>query len=370
MTQLHNAMIPFFGLAREHSAFSKEYLSILKKSFLSGKVLQGKEIQKLELKLAKLHNRKYAVAVNSCTDALYFSLLSLNLKENDEVLVTNFSYIASASSIVRANLKPVVVDVNNSYNTDLKIAKKLITKKTKALLYVHLFGQMGNPKEILQFCKENNLVLIKDVAQAFGAKREKKFAGSLGRISCMSFDPTKIIAAPGSGGAVLCDRKEDYERIKKLRYHGKSSNGKFQNLGFNSQMPSITAALILHKLDKNEEWKNKRLKIAEYYIDNLENFVHVPFAESIESHVYHKFVIQVKSQKKLINHLESSKIQSMIHYKNTLSSNNYLKKYVKDKNYLKKSEGFTKKVISLPIHPFLKSEEIEKITETVKKFFN
>tara|TARA_Y100000591_G_scaffold327892_1_gene353265 strand:- start:1443 stop:2534 length:1092 start_codon:yes stop_codon:yes gene_type:complete len=363
-------MIPFFGLAREHKAFSREYLSILKKSFLSGKVLQGKEIQSLEIKLANLHKRKYAVAVNSCTDALYFSLLSLNLKENDEVLVTNFSYVASASSIVRANLKPVFVDVNNSYNTDLKIAKKLITKRTKVLLYVHLFGQMGSPKEILEFCKENNLILIEDVAQAFGAERENKFAGSLGRISCVSFDPTKIIAAPGSGGAILCDRKDDYEKIKKLRYHGKSSNGKFQNIGFNSQMPSITAALILHKLNKNEEWRDKRLKIAKYYIDNLENFVNVPFAESLESHVYHKFVIQVKNQKKLIDHLESRNIQSMIHYKNTLSSNNYLKKYVKNRNYLKKSEGLTKRVVSLPIHPFLRSVEIEKITETVKKFIS
>ena len=249
-------LIPFFGVKRENYKYKKIYSKIINNSLATGNSLQGREVANLEMKLAKIHKRNYAVTVNSCTDALFFSLKLLRLKPGTEVLVTNYSYIASASSIIRANLVPRFVDIENDYNMSLENIEKFINKKTKVILYVHLFGKMGNIIKLKKICKKNKLILIEDVAQAFGAKFKKIIAGQTGKFSCLSFDPTKIISAPGSGGAVLCDKKNDYFELKKLRYHGKIKNY-FNDLGYNSQMPSMVAAIIKKKIELNKKnWEN------------------------------------------------------------------------------------------------------------------
>lgn len=360
-------IIPFFSVARENRKNINKYLGKIKKVLISGNVLQGNEVLILEKLLSKYMKKKSCVVCNSCTDALFFALKALKLKKNSEVLVPNFSYVASASSIVRAGLRPKFIDIDNEYNLDLNAAQKKITSRTKAMIFVHLYGQMGSPNKILEFCKKNKIILIEDVAQAFGAMREGKIAGSIGELSCISFDPTKIISAPGSGGAVLTNNKRYYNEIRKMRYHGKDKNN-FKILGYNSQLPTITASVILEKIKQNKQWNTIRQKIANKYCSKLSGFVSVPKIVKNQTHAFHKFVIETPKRDKLKKYLLSKGIQTMIHYNSPLSSNPYLKKMfkedIKKKNAYKKS----KVVLSLPIHPFLKKEEVNYIISNIIKF--
>ena len=336
---------------------------------LSGKVLQGPSVTELEKKLSKLYNAKYCVCVNSCTDALFFSLTSLKLKQKDEVLVSNFSYVASASSIVRSGAKPIFVDIDLDFNMNLKEAQSKITKKTKVLIYVHLFGKSGNLKEIKNFCKKNNLILIEDIAQTFALSHNKKKAGMIGDLVCVSFDPTKTVSAPGSGGAILTNSVNAYNFIKRVRYHGKNLKKiKFDFMGYNSQMPSLTAAILTEKLRYNDKWILKRQSIAKYYTKKLSKYVLTPIMDP--NHVFHKYVILTKRRNALIKYLKKNNIESMIHYLYMLSENEYLKKYVNKNDKFKIAKQVSTKALSLPIHAFLKKNEVEKITKTIIKFFD
>lgn len=361
-------MIPFFSQKRENIFLKKKNSQLFDKVLLSGKVLQGPSVVKLENKLSKIYNRKYSICVASCTDALYFSLISLGISSKDEVLVTNFSYIASASSIVRVGAKPIFVDIEEDFNMSLNHAEKLITKKTKALIYVHLFGKQGPLEKLRKFCKINKIKLIEDIAQTFGSSKDLKKAGNIGEVACVSFDPTKTISAPGSGGAILTDSKKIFDHIKKMRYHGKNQiTSKFDFLGINSQMPTITAEILLEKIKHNDEWILKRKKIAEYYSKNLKGNIVVP--EVGKNHVFHKYVILTPKRNELKAYLKKNKIDTMIHYSNLLSENKYLKKYMKNKKDFKIANKISKNVLSLPVHPFLKDKEIKKIVKTVNNFF-
>ena len=362
-------MIPFFSQKRENYFFKKKNNKIVNKILLSGKVLQGPSVAELEKKLSKLYKTKYCVCVNSCTDALFFSLASLKLKQNDEVIVSNFSYVASASSIVRSGAKPIFVDIDLDFNMNLKEAQNKITKKTKVLVYVHLFGKSGKLKEIKNFCKKNNLILIEDIAQTFALSDNRKKAGMIGDLVCVSFDPTKTVSAPGSGGAILTNSVKAYDFIKRVRYHGKNlKKTKFDFMGYNSQMPSITAAILTEKLKYNDKWIIKRQSIAKFYTKNLSKYVLTPITDS--DHVFHKYVILTNRRNALIKYLKKNKIESMIHYLYLLSENEYLKKYVNKSDKFKIAKQVSTKALSLPIHAFLKKNEIDKITKTIIKFFD
>ena len=364
-----NNIIPFFSQKRENYFLKKKNNKIFNKIFLSGKVLQGPSVIDLEKRLSKLYKARYCVCVNSCTDALFFSLLSLNLKKNEEVLVSNFSYIASASSIVRSGVKPVFVDIDLDYNMNLIQAQKKITKKTKVLVYVHLFGKSGNLKEIKNFCKKNNLILIEDIAQTFSSSYNKTKAGTIGDFVCISFDPTKTVSAPGSGGAVLTNSAKAYNFIKKVRYHGKNiKKFQFDFMGYNSQMPSLTAAILIEKLKYNNKWIARRQLIARYYSQNLSKYILTPELNS--DHVFHKYVILTKKRDALMRYLKKNNIESMVHYSSVLSENKYLRKYVNKNEEFKIAKQVSKKVLSLPIHAFLKKNEVKKIVKTIIKFFD
>lgn len=361
-------LIPFFSQKRENYFLRKQNNKIFNKILLSGKVLQGRSVIDLEKKLCSLFRAKYCICVNSCTDALFFSLLSLNLNKSDEVMITNFSYIASASSIVRSGAKPVFVDIDEDYNINLEDAQKKITKKTKVLVYVHLFGKTGNLIEIKQFCKKNNLKLIEDIAQAFGFSQDQHKAGSIGDLSCISFDPTKTISAPGSGGAVLTNNRKFYDLITKIRYHGKNRKKFiFDFLGYNSQMPSLTAAILKEKLKYNDRWIKKRITIAKYYSKNLDMYVTVP--REGHFHAFHKYVILTNKRNELIKFLKKNNIEAMVHYPLMLSENKFLKKFVKKNENFKNAKKISKEAMSLPIHAFLTGNEVKKIVKVIKFFF-
>jgi len=369
MSKSISSKISFFGVSRENQEHRSDYLKRISEVLSHGKVLQGDEVSEFEKNVSSLCYRSYGIAVNSCTDALYFSLLASGVQPNNEVLVTDFSFIASASAILRAEAKPIFVDIDEHFLMDLDRANEYINERTKAIIFVNLFGQMGNPKEIKEFALSNNLVLIEDAAQSLGASFENIKSGSLGDLSCLSFDPTKVIGAPGSGGMVLTDNKNLATKIKSLRYHGQFEKGEFISLGYNSQMPSLIASVLNCKLDQNQKWLNRRREIAQYYIDNINESITTPVQIPKSCHIYHKFVIRSEKRKDLMSYLDQKNIQTMIHYRKPLHKQKLFQSYNFDDNNYPKALARSKSVLSIPIHPFLRDNEVDYIVKTINKFF-
>lgn len=371
MTQRLN--IPFFALDRQFAENKKEFLKKISTVLSTGQVLQGPSVSQLENKIAHYCNRKYAIAVGSCTDALAFALVSAGVKPGDEVLVTSFSFIASVSPILRVGAVPVFIDIESDYYMmDLNDAKKKITPKTKFLIAVHLFGQCLNMDEVEKFASECNLTIIEDAAQSLGSFFNKRSAGNLGLISCISFDPTKVLGSFGSGGMVLTDSKEIADDIKKLRYHGKdTATGDFLRLGYNSQLSSEHSALLSYKLDLLPKWIEKRNLIAKRYIDELGNTegIFCPRIRYNSAHNWHKFVIRYKNRDVLRKYLLDCGIQTMIHYPKPLSDIPYISEYVGKSYEVQTARTISSEVLSLPIYPELTKDEIDYTIKIVKKFF-
>lgn len=361
--------IPFFSQKREHSHLKRELTRSISNSLKHGQSLQGPEVKKFEKNMLKYVKKKYAIAVGSCTDGLFFSLKALGIKKNDEVIVTSYSYIASASCILRIGAKPVFVDVDKNGNMLIDKIESKITKKTKAIIYVHLLGYFKNINRLLKIKKKYKLFLIEDFAQALGAKLESNYAGSLGNLSCTSFDPTKVLSAPGSGGMVFTNDKNLKTKVEKMRYHGKNSLGDHDELGINSQLSSINASCLLVKLRYLKKYQKKRISIANQYINNLKKYqIQLPPKCKNGEHIYHKFVIQVESRQKLKNFLKKNGIETFIHYKLPITKISLFKK---NSSIFKTptADYLSSKSLSLPIHPYLKKKEINFVIKTIEKFF-
>lgn len=357
--------IRFFGTEREFAADRQTYLDLADEVLRSGQTLQSPHVSGFERGLCALTGRKHAIAVGSATDALYFALCVAGVRPGDEVLVTDFSFVASASCIVRAGAVPVFLDVDESFNVDLGLAAGRITPRTRAIVYVHLFGQMGPPAAIEAFAKAHGLVLIEDAAQAIGASHAGRPAGSLGLASCISFDPTKPLSAPGSGGALLTDDDAAAARVRRLRYHGKEG-GAFVENGFNSQMPSLAAAFLGFKLTREPLWRAARRRVAAAYCDGLSNARCVLPAPPPEAeHIFHKFVLRVPDRDRARAAIEASGVRTMVHYERTLSAQPSLARYAPARAN-ETASRMTGEVLSLPIHPFLTDDEIDRVIEAVK----
>jgi dTDP-4-amino-4,6-dideoxygalactose transaminase len=359
--------IPFFGIAREFAVHRHEIMTRIEDALATGQALQGEPVFEFETRMATLGGRKHGMAVNSCTDALFFALKAAGVQPGDEVLVTDFTFVASASCIARLGAIPVFVDVDDTYNMDLEKAAALITPKTKVMVFVHLYGQMMDPDRLETFARQHDLILVEDAAQAIGAMFNGRPAGSLGLVSCVSFDPTKPVSAPGSGGIVLTDDPGIAARVRLLRYHGKAPTGEFVEIGYNSQMPTLTAAVLNFKLDHNAEWLDRRREIAAYYIDRLSELgLVVPVEQPGSLHIYHKFVVRTSKRDTLMSDLTQHNIQVRIHYSKPLHQQPCFSQTNYPDDWYPKSLSFSQTVLSLPIHPFLSDAEVEAVVGAIR----
>ncbi len=365
------ATIPFFGVAREYAACASDMLPLVERTLASGGLLQGADVTALEQELAAYCGRKHAVAVGSCTDALFFSLVGAGVEPGDEVLVPDFSFVASASCILRAGAVPVFCDVDEWGNMDLAKAAELVTPRTKAVIYVHLYGRMGDPEAVEAFAEERELALIEDAAQAIGAAYGDRRAGSMGLAGCISFDPTKPLCSLGSGGAVTTDDAGLAQDIRALRYHGRDLSRRFARLGYNSQMPSASAALLRYKLAQDPAWGDRRRAIAARYCAALEPLgVKVPWEAPGTRHIYHKFAIQTASRDPLAAHLKAQGVEVMVHYADPLHAHP-LFAGVLPKGGVKNpvALALAKAELSLPMHPWLTDDEVDFVVKAIADFF-
>jgi len=343
----------------------EEEILAVKKVIESGIIASGPMVEEFEKRFADFVGTKYAVATTSGTTALHLALLTLGIKKGDEVIVPSFSFIATANSILFCNAKPVFCDVNlQTFNIDYERIKGLITKKTKAIMPVHLYGQSADMNPIQDIAEKHDIYLIGDAAQAHGAKYYGKMVGSFGNVECFSFYPTKNITT-GEGGMLTTNSSEIAERASSIRNHGRQKTKwgyEHGVLGYNYRMTDLAAALGLVQLKHLPNFNKKRQENAKFLNKNLKN-VETPYVLLNVEHVYHQYTIKCKDRNSLIENLKKNEIGFGVYYPKPLHFYEHLKRFLHSD--LKNSEYCAKSVLSLPVHPAIERKDLEKIVQVV-----
>ena len=335
----------------------------------SGMIASGPKTKEFEGEFAKYVGTKYALATTSGTTALHLGLLSLGIKENDEVIIPSFSFIASVNSILFCNATPKFCDVDGkTFNIDVEKIENLITKKTKAIMPVHLYGLSANMKEIQKIADDHDILIIGDAAQAHGTALNGKMVGSFGNLECFSFYPTKNMTT-GEGGMITTNDNELFEISNSIRNHGREKTKwgyEHGRIGYNYRMTDISAAIGLEQLKKLPSFLKKRRENAKFYDKNLEN-VETPYVPDDVKHAYHQYTIKCKNRDKLLEELKKNEIGFGIYYPKPLHKYPHLEKF--GHNDLKVSERLVNEVVSLPVHPALTKEELEKVVDVINKAY-
>lgn len=355
-------MISYDGWDREYQENREAYLTLFD-NFMSQTNYENND--EFEYKFANRIGRKHCVSVASATDALHFSLLAHNIGPGDEVLVTDFSWISSASCVDMVGATPVFCDIDlETYQMSFDSIKRMYSEKVKAIIYVHLFGNMTDITEIEKFCKEKNILFIEDAAQSLGSSYHGIKAGCIGDCSVYSFNSNKVVAGVNGGGVILTDNDNIAKKLKMIRRHGKDKD--FEILGYNSRMYVLNAQIIDLRLQKIEENQTKRQTIAKQY---NEAFLDLPVCVQSPiqglNHNYHKYTIRFANKE--IRKIVKDKLRASIHYEQPLSANGMYKNKIHRSDNCVNSKIVSDTILSLPIHPWLTDDEINIIIEIIKR---
>ena len=362
--------IPYVNLSKQYLYERKKLLPIIDNVLKTGNYIMGDHVDKFEKKMSTFLKVKYCVALNSGTDALTLGLHSLGVRKNDEVITTSNSFIASTSVIVHLRAKPIFIDVKDDQSIDPNLIEKAISKKTKAIMIVHLGGRVCDMDSIISISKKYNIPIIEDAAQAIGSKYRNKFAGTFGKIGCFSAHPLKNLNAMGDSGYLVTDSKKIANFIKDIRNHGMTNRNKVKNFGHVSRMDNLQAAILNFRLKNLKKIIKKRRNNAAIYFKNLnKKYVYMPPEKKEEFNTYHTFVIQVNKRDKLRKFLLKKKIYTTIHYPTPIHLQPALKKLNYFYKNLKITEKQAKKILTLPINQFLKTSEIKKICNEINNFY-
>ena len=341
----------------------------LKRIIKNNNFILGDEVKNFEKNFSKFTNTKFCVGCANGSDALYLAIKSLNLKKDDEVIVPDMTYIATASAVINngCKLRLVDVDVENASVDQDEIIKK-INKKTRAIVVVNLWGFSANYNNLKKICKKRKIILIEDAAQSIGSFNEIGVnSGNLGDIACFSFFPGKNLGAYGDGGAVVTNNKKIYNSILQLRAHGALKKFKHEVIGVNSRLDSIQASILNEKLKRINLINNKRRAIAKYYFKKLKNRKIYLFNRINNGSCFHQFVILIKERNKFTNYLKKNNIPFGFHYPYSLHKLKPIKKYCSDKNF-KNSLIISSRCVSLPIDPNLNKKKLNYIINKINSY--
>jgi dTDP-4-amino-4,6-dideoxygalactose transaminase len=361
--------IKFNDFKRQYKDNKEKIDKAIQSVLESGWYILGPKVEKFEKDFAKYIGAKYSVGVANGMEALQISLLAIGVGAGDEVITTSHTAVATSLAISSVGATPVFVDIDDYFHIDADKIEEKITKKTKAIIPVHLYGQSVDLKKIVRICKNNNLKLVEDCAQSHGATYNNKKLGSFGTLGCFSFYPTKNLGAFGDGGAITTNDKKLYEKILQIRNYGQKNRYEHQIFGLNSRLDEIQAVILsvqLELLDKNNK---KRQALADVYYKNLKDLknIKLPLKRKGTNHVFHLFVIEADGRDGLMSYLKLNNIQSLIHYPIPVHKQECFKSF--NKNYLPKLEKKVNLILSLPIHPFLTIKEIKYICKKIKEYY-
>jgi dTDP-4-amino-4,6-dideoxygalactose transaminase len=361
--------IPFMRLDRQFAAHRESFLQAAETVMAGGQVLQGPAVRELEERLCGVFGAAHCVALGSGTDAVTFAIAALGLPEGSRIAAPAMTFVASASGILHNRCVPVFVDVDPATMLmDEAMLGDLIDRRVvDAVVVVHLYGQMQNLDEIGPAAAAAGIPIIEDAAQALGSTRHGVAPGRHAAATCLSFDPTKVVGAYGSGGALLTDDEALAAFVRRMRYHGHDGHGQYQFAGYNSQLQSLQAALLNVKLAHLEAWQERRIAIAQQYLAGLTGLNGVSPMETLpgNDHNYHKFVLTVQDREALIAHLKDLGIQTKVHYPVPLHKQPLFRRVIGDIR-LPKVEAAAERILSLPMYPEMTDVEVVRIVEGLR----
>src|SRR5690554_1748594 len=366
-------MIPFLDLKAINERFEPSFHESFQQFLESGYYVLGNQVKLFEANFARYCGAKHCIGVGNGLDALRLILEGYkvlgNLKENDEVLVASNTYIATILAIKQAGLKPVLVESDlDSYNFDLTSLQNSITKNTKAIMPVHLYGALSPMEKILEISKANNLLVIEDAAQAHGAENsDRKRAGNLGDAAGFSFYPTKNLGALGDGGAITTNNDALAQVISKLRNYGASSKYINEVVGFNSRLDELQAAFLNCKLPSLDMDNNRRREIAKRYVSEIKNKkISLPNYDGSENHIFHLFVVRVENRNEFIDYLDRNSVGHLIHYPIPPHQQQALSEF--SNLSFPNTEKSHNEVISIPMSPVLSEVDVERVIGVLNKY--
>lgn len=363
-------MIKFFDYAKVLKPHKSDIFERINNVFDDGIFILGNQVKEFENSFAEYTGAKHAVGVSSGTDALLSIFMALDLNPGDEVIVTPYTFIASITSIIRAGLKPVFVDIDkDSYHPSVDAIIDKWSEKTRAVLYVHLFGEAIDLDKLKNHCEKNGAFLIEDCAQSFGSKySDGKSVGTIGDASAFSFFPAKNLGCLGDGGMVLTSDDSLHEKLLKIRKHGSKKKYHHEVLGGNFRLDTIQAAALNVLLPQIDTWVSKRKDNAEYYLQNLKNENIISLPKSYPGNSWNQFVIKTKFRDELYNYLKDNGVQTFIYWEMGCHRQEVFKDDDFSKVQMTNTDKTCNQVLALPVYPLLEKNDREKIVKLINGF--
>lgn len=363
--------IPFFSFDKINNDSESNIQEAFKRVYNSQWYILGKEVIEFEQQYAKFNQTKFCAGLSNGLDALHIALRTLNINKNDEIIVPSNTYIATVLAILNVGATPIFVEPKiDTFNLNPKEIKNKLSKKTRAIIPVHLYGQCCEMTEIMQIATENKLFVVEDNAQSQGATYNEKLAGSFGDINATSFYPGKNLGALGDAGAITTNKEHLLKEAKTIRNYGSEQKYYNEKIGYNMRLDEIQAAFLIAKLPFLNSWNNERKNIALKYTEGLKNNTNIilPSTANGATHVFHQFVIRCEKRNELQDYLNKNGIFTLIHY----PIPPHLQKALSFLNYKKGNfpiaETIADTCLSLPIFPGLSSEQQAYIINTINNF--
>jgi len=368
--------VPMLDLVAQYATIKDEVLPAMMGVVETQQFIMGPAIAQLETEIAQLSRAKHGVGCASGTDALLLPLKALNLQPGDEVITTPFTFFATAGTIHNAGGTPVFVDIEpDTWNIDPAAVERAITPRTRAIVPVHLYGQMAAMERLLQIAQPRRIPIIEDACQAIGARRtidgEWRAAGELGWVTGYSFFPSKNLGAWGDGGMMVTSDDPTAERLRKLRLHGGAKQYHHDEVGTNSRLDTLQAAVLLAKLPHLAGWSAKRREHAAYYTKALAGLpaVKPPFVDPANEHIFHQYTIRAQRRDALQAHLKKEGIGHAVYYPVPLHQQPCFAHLGYKTGSLPRSEHAAREVLSLPIYPELTRAQLDRVVEAIRGFY-
>ncbi len=369
-----NWKVPYLNLGAQYEEQKEIFDAHFARVMSSGSFINREDVNDLEKNLRKYLDVEHVICVNSGTDALYLSMEVLDLKSGDEVIVPAHTFVASVASIVKNGLKPVFIDIQNDYNMDCSKIESLISKKTKAIMLVHLNGRSCNMDIVCELARKYELKIIEDSAQALGASYKDKKVGTIGDIGCFSLHPMKNLSCGGDGGFICTNNKNFAEKLYYLRDHGQTpgEKGVYLEFGYNTRLDNLQAAIVNIKFKHLNRSISVRRKIASLYHENLVGLGELitlpepPVETGIYFDTFNSYVIRVKDRNQLLRYLREHLIEVFVHMDKPVYMHENL--HLENAN-LRFNEELCEEIISLPIDPMLSENQIFYVIDTVRKYY-
>lgn len=367
---INKISVPFVDFQSRYARYRTDILQAVDEVFSSGIYILGNYVEILEKELSDYLNCPYVLTLANGTDAIILALKILGIGAGDEVIIPVNSFVASAGAVAAVGATPVFCDVNEDLNININEIVKHITKKTKALMPVHLTGRSADMNAIMEIAKTHQLFVIEDAAQSIGASYNGKLTGTIGDFGCFSLHPLKNLHAYGDAGIITTNNREYYEQLKLLRNHGLKDRNTCVMWGLNSRIDSVQAKIVSLGLTYLDKWNAARRRNAFRYQDALKSVITVPFDPENLFSVYHNFVILTEKRDALAHYLKENGVDTRVHYPIPL----HLQPAAKNLNYkmgdFPVAEKLMKQMLSLPIYPELVDKEIDYVISNIKDFFH